>query len=181
MTLERGIDGRVGVTLHEMGAWSFIRGVTWRVLSLLPLPLLLGCAAMRPARTPIPRATHVSDGGAHQTLMVLLPGIRDTRDDFERHGFIAAVRERDLPVDLVAVDAHFGYYTKRTLIERLLADVIVPAREDGYDRVILVGVSLGGLGALITAREAPDQVDGIVLIAPFLGEKKFISEIEAAG
>jgi hypothetical protein len=42
--------------------------------------------------------------------------------------------------DLVAVDAHLGYYYKRTIIDRLREDVLVPAKVQGYRRIVVVGI-----------------------------------------
>jgi pimeloyl-ACP methyl ester carboxylesterase len=81
---------------------------------------------------------------------------------------------------MVAVDAHLGYYYKRTIVDRLRQDVIAPARKR-YDRIWLAGISLGGTGSLLYAAEHPEDVDGLVLLAPFLGEDKVIAEVEAAG
>ncbi len=158
-----------------------LRRLLSRGVSVMPLQLLIGCAALRPAPTPIPHEWYVEEGGSHHTLLVLLPGIRDSPEDFARHGFIQSVRERGLDVDAVAVDSHLGYFRRQTLVERLRSDVLAPARARGYERIVAVGVSLGGLGSLILAQECRDDVDGLILLAPFLGEDKVIAEVAAAG
>ena len=114
-----------------MGVLQSLGAVLWRVVSLLPLPLLVACVAARPTRVPIPHQEYLAPGGPHRTLLVLLPGIRDTQEDFVRHGFVAAVHDRGLEVDVVTVDAHLGYYTREMIAERLLEDVVRPARERG--------------------------------------------------
>jgi pimeloyl-ACP methyl ester carboxylesterase len=118
---------------------------------------------------------------AKRHLMVLLPGIGDTMDDYEFHGFVEPVRRRAPAMDLVAVDAHYGYYAKRTVLERLRHDVIEPARARGYQAVWLVGISMGGFGALLYAANYPGEIAGVVALAPFLGEPWIIREIAAAG
>lgn len=45
-----------------------------------------------------------------------------------REGFVRAVRERQLGVDMVLVDAHLGYYSDRSMIDRLQSDIVAPAR-----------------------------------------------------
>jgi pimeloyl-ACP methyl ester carboxylesterase len=102
-------------------------------------------------------------------------------EEYESEGFIPALRKAGLPVDAVAVDAHLGHYLHRTLPDRLLYDVLLPARAQGYAKIWLVGISMGGVGALLYAQLHPDTVDGLILIAPFLGEAEVIDEIEAAG
>jgi len=117
-----------------------------------------------------------------RTLVVFLPGRGGSMDDFERHGMTAVLREAGIDADAVAVDAHLNYYYKRTVIERLRADVIQPALERGYSRIVMVGVSLGGLGTLLYEREHPGMIDAIVLLAPYLGDQASLFEtIAAAG
>lgn len=147
---------------------------------ILLLPLAgSGCARWRP--TPVPLRT-VSYPGAGQprTLVVLLPGRRDSPEDFGRFGFPAMAAQAGAKVDMVAVDAHLGYYYKRTIVDRLHEDVIAPARQR-YDRIWLAGISIGGTGSLLYAAGHPKDVDGILLLAPFLGEEKVIEEVAAGG
>lgn len=114
-------------------------------------------------------------------LLVMLPGATHKPHDFARQGFVAALRQRKLPVDTVAVDAHLGYYLERNLAERLSEDIIAPARAEGYERIWLLGISLGGMGALIHARAHPEEIAGVVVLAPFLGVQGTIGEIVRAG
>lgn len=114
-------------------------------------------------------------------LVVLLPGRFAKPEVFREARFAEAVDVRGLPIDLVAVDAHLGYYRNRSVIERLHADVIEPARRSGYTKIWIAGASLGGLGGLIYLREHPGDLAGVLSIAPFLGDEKVIDEIEAAG
>lgn len=81
-------------------------------------------------------------------LLVLLPGRWDRVGDFERRGFIADARRANLAADIVAVDAHLGYYRRGTILERLRADVLAPARDRGYPSVWLVGICMDGTGAI---------------------------------
>ena len=114
-------------------------------------------------------------------LMILLPGIGDLAEDYESHGFVDAVRRSGAPADLVAVDVHVGYYARRTVLERLRKDVIAPAREAGYEKIWLGGISLGGLGASLYAAEYAADLQGLVLLAPFLGDPRIVREIAGAG
>jgi pimeloyl-ACP methyl ester carboxylesterase len=147
---------------------------------LLPLAALLAsCAALRPTPTPIPTLA-VHEGTAARCLVVLLPGRHSRPEAFRHAGFGAAVEQRELPVDVVAADAHLGYYRARTVVERLHHDVFAPAR-GRYDEVWVAGTSLGGLGGLLVLRDYPADVDGVVALAPFLGDDAVIAEIAAAG
>ncbi|MET0262222.1 MAG: alpha/beta hydrolase [Rariglobus sp.] len=145
---------------------------------------LTGCTLfLRDTPVPIPtQATQFSPAGRSSTLVVFLPGRSETMDAFDRYGFIDALREAGVAADTLTVDAHLGYYYKRTVIDRLRADVFEPARARGYRRIVVVGVSLGGLGALLNERDAPGSADAIVLLAPYLGSKDALfEEIKAAG
>jgi pimeloyl-ACP methyl ester carboxylesterase len=113
-------------------------------------------------------------------VVVLLPGLGDAATEFEERGFVAALLARG-QFDIVAADAHFGYYRTRSVAERLLTDIIRPARRRGYRKVWLVGISLGGFGALEVLRVASAEVEGAVVLAPYLGPEAITQEIRAAG
>ena len=100
---------------------------------------------------------------------------------FETEGFVQAVRSRALPFDMVAPDSHYGYYKDRTLEDRIRSDIILPARSEGYRNIWLVGVSMGGLGALLYLRKHPEDIDGVLTLGPYLGSDAIIDEIVAAG
>lgn len=114
-------------------------------------------------------------------LAVFLPGIGDHPDDFKRHGFFDTLRTQGTNVDCVAVDLHIGYFRAGEAVSRLREDVMLPARKAGYTQILFVGVSLGGLGALLYAKEHATELVGIVLLAPFLGDRSLLREIEQAG
>lgn len=142
--------------------------------------LLGGLAACvpvpRPTETPIPTRIHGNVDRARR-VYILLPGVHDTLDTFQSKGFIdiarAELRGRE-PAAFIAVDAHLGYYRDQSFDRRIEDDII--GRFQGK-RLTLVGVSLGGLGALATARRFPDLFDDIVLLAPFLGRAKLVERI----
>lgn len=119
--------------------------------------------------------------GANRSLLVMLPGATDRPEDFVEQGFIQAVRARSVPIDVVAVDAHMDYYLDHSVVERLETDVIAPARAKGYVRIWLMGISLGGMGALAYARRHEMDVAGVILLAPFLGTRGLIAEVVRAG
>lgn len=114
-------------------------------------------------------------------LMVLLPGIGDVLEDFEFNRFVADVQACASPADIVAVDLHAGYYFQSCVLERLDENVIRPAQACGYERISLIGISLGGFGALHYARARTADIHGLVLLAPYLGEKPLVDEIADAG
>lgn len=114
-------------------------------------------------------------------LIIFLPGIDDLAEDFERRGFIDDLRQREITVDAVAVDAHYGYYATRAIHERITEDVIAQAQAAGYERIWLAGISLGGFGAASYAARHPSHISGLLLLAPYLGGGELIREIAVAG
>jgi len=149
-------------------------------VSLLAALLLSACAELGTPAVPI-RTIDLTPRRPGNCLVVLLPGRFAEPEGFDKARWADAVSRRGLHADLVAVDAHLGYYRTRTIIERLKLDVVDPARAAGYHEIWIAGTSLGGLGGLIYLKEHPDEVAGVVAIAPFLGDEKVIDEIVAAG
>ncbi len=114
-------------------------------------------------------------------LLLMLPGAKNTPMQLERNGFIHALRERKLAVDVLVLDAHADLYLDRLPVERLLLDTLDEARAQGYHRIWLLGISLGGTGAMLCATQRPADIEGVLLLAPFLGTRGIIAEVEAAG
>lgn len=140
------------------------------------------CCALLVRRPVVPmRTLDLGTKSGGPCLAVLLPGRWDEPESFERAGFAAAVAQRGLRLDLVAVDSHLGYFRDRSVVERLRLDVVQPARAAGYSTVWIVGTSLGGLSGLLYLREHPQDLTGVLALAPYLGEEAVIREIEAAG
>lgn len=119
--------------------------------------------------------------GASRILLVMLPGARGRPQDLVQWGFVRALRERSLSIDVVAVEAHLGYYLERSLSSHLTSDIVAPARARNYQRIWLMGISLGGMGSLIYAHEHPADIEGVILLAPFLGTRGTIAEVVRAG
>jgi pimeloyl-ACP methyl ester carboxylesterase len=115
------------------------------------------------------------------TLIVMLPGAYDTPQDFVRHGFVTALRERNIAADIVMTDTHIGYFTDDLVVTRLHEDVIMPARQKGYTQIWLAGISLGGYGSLLYSRRHGEAITGMFLMAPFLGNRTLRAEIVKAG
>ncbi len=111
-------------------------------------------------------------GQRQQRLIVYLPGRSDRPEDFREQGLWQSLRDRNLPCDVAALDAHLGHYLKMSIVERVMKDVIEPARAQGYEEIWVVGNSLGGLGALLVEKSYSKTWDRMILLAPFLGDDK---------
>lgn len=149
-------------------------------LLLLLLGILPSCAYLpRPTQAPV--KTLFAGNPFGKELVVFLPGRWSLVDEFEREGLFRIAKEKWPDASIVAPDLHLGYYKSQKASQRLHEDVILPARESGVEKIRLVGVSMGGLGALIYDLKHPDEIDEIYLLAPFLGEEEAITEVEAAG
>ena len=139
-------------------------------------------ARLLPTAIPVNMQRHICPEGVRaRSLIVFLPGIGDTAEDYERHGFIDAVKQRGWSADLVVVDAHYGYYANRTILDRIHTDIFEPAKALGYQERWLVGISLGGFGALLYASRHASDMTGVVAMAPYLGSAAIVHEIVTAG
>jgi S-formylglutathione hydrolase FrmB len=115
-------------------------------------------------------------------LVVLLPGLQDTMRVFDEVGMLGELRGSGLSFDVIASNATLGYYTKTTVLPRLHDDVIAPAlAAKSYQHVWLMGPSIGGFGALFYAQHHPDEVDGVIAFAPYLGDEDLLKEISDSG
>ena len=155
-----------------------LRGVALAVLTAA----VGGCTLFeRPRADPIPVRIH-GDVEAADRVYVLLPGRGDDLDSFEKNGFLDIARRSlggGARVAFVAVDAHFGYYRSGEIFRRIKDQVV-----DRYlagKRVTAVGISMGGLGAVATARRHPGLFERLVLIAPYLGDRGDITRLKRGG
>jgi len=116
-----------------------------------------------------------------RVLLVLLPPAFGSARDFFEHGFVSAIRSRGLPVDVIAASARADHYLDQTVVARLHAGVIAPARAKGYRRLWLAGISIGGFGGLLTLQAHAADIEGLLLLAPYLGSRPAVNEVIRAG
>ncbi|MFT5701293.1 MAG: pimeloyl-ACP methyl ester carboxylesterase [Desulforhopalus sp.] len=145
---------------------------------ILVILTISGCSTNAPLKS---LYYDIEESISQRNLIVFLRGRGGSHEDFAEKGFVDAIKDSKLPYDMIAPNAHFGYYFGETLVERLKADIINPAKAKGYEEIWLVGASMGGLGALMYSRFYPEDVKGVFVISPFLGYDKIISEIESQG
>jgi Serine aminopeptidase, S33 len=114
------------------------------------------------------------------TCIVCLPGAYHAAADLSSAGFDSRVRERALPIDLAFVDVDLSHLGDRGPLDRLRHEIVLPARAMGYRSIWMAGISLGGFIALDYAASNPGDLDGVCLLAPYLGSRILIREIAAA-
>lgn len=154
--------------------------LTWWTSILLCIGVLSGCIQMGDPSKPIPTFL-VHAPSEPRRLVVVLPGRADDLADLRKSGIAQAVQSAWPDADVILTGLALGYYMQGRADQRLHDEVIVPARRRGYAQVWLVGASLGGMGAVLYDRAYPNDVDGLVLLAPYLGDKEILSEVTAAG
>lgn len=152
------------------------------LIGLMAVGLCLTNGCFPRAAIPIPVLEYGRmDASENKNLLIFLRGMGGSPKDFDKHGLIQAIRSRRLPFDVSVPDAHFGYYKSRTLEERLKKDLIQPARQKGYQQIWLAGFSMGGLGSLFYLKRYKKDVDGVILVSPFMGWENILNEIEISG
>jgi pimeloyl-ACP methyl ester carboxylesterase len=129
-------------------------------------------------KPPIIAAAHA--GRTAPTRLVMLPAAYAEPSDFLQHGFVAAVRERALDIDLVFAGFQLQQVIDRSAFTRLHEELILPARTLAC-ALWMGGISLGGYLALCCAERHPGELAGVCLFAPYLGSHLVIAEIERAG
>ena len=151
------------------------------VLSAACTLLVAACSIPREPETPIPARFYTAGMVQSRDLVVFLPGRGDTVTAFEKAGFPEILAASSTPMDAVTVDAHLGYYISGLLAERIHDDILLPYRNRGYRDIYLVGTSLGGYGALWVNHEHEALIAGLVLIAPYLGDRSVVEQVAEAG
>lgn len=146
----------------------------------VPLLLLGSCTYFRSATVPMPVVRHDAPAGDANGLIVMLPGMGDGPSSYVANGFVGMVHEVNPRFDVVCPDAHFGYYTGKSIAQRLHEDVLAGAR-DRYEHIWFIGISLGGMGSVVYASDHPENVDGVILLAPYMGSAEVIQDVRAAG
>jgi len=144
--------------------------------------LLAACTTVHgDARQPIPMHLVPAPSPAHR-LMVVLPGRGDDLRALERSGVAAAIQQAWPDTDVLLAEANLAYYQEGRVTRRLHDEVVMPAlARHRYSQVWMAGASLGGMGTLLYDQDWPGTLDGLVLLAPYLGEPATTDAIRASG
>lgn len=150
-------------------------GKAFRLVVCLPattiaiVVLASSCVFLKPASTPVPREYYNYDD-SNSTLILLLPGLGESPANFVKYGTVKQISICQPAANILGVDSHFAYYREDKIVERLHEDIIVPARLAGVRHIWLLGISLGGLGSLLYRQQYPDEIEAVIVMAPYLGE-----------
>jgi hypothetical protein len=115
------------------------------------------------------------------TLLILLPAAYQQPEDFIKYGFVQAVRERALDIDLIMAELSFSQAIDATAVHAIHNKLLQPAIAAGYQSIWLVGISIGGYAAMAYADNYPATLSGMLLLAPYPGNRITTAEIAAAG
>jgi triacylglycerol esterase/lipase EstA (alpha/beta hydrolase family) len=152
------------------------------ILIALAFAGLSACIVIGDAGAPIATETIAAPRpSAERTLVIVLPGFGADASEMKERGVAASIQEAWPEADVMLASATFDYYRKGKLAQRLHDEVVGVALKRGYKKIWLAGASLGGMGALLYEQQHPGTVTGIVLFAPFLGDRALMQEIDAAG
>ena len=144
------------------------------------LLMLVGCAAGGDVSKPVPTTFIAAPQPAHR-LVVMLPGRGDSLQGLTDTGIAAIIQESWPDADVLLTGLTMPFYRQGRAVQRLHNEVIEPARRKGYQQVWMAGISLGGMGTLLYDSEYPDQIDGLLLLSPYLGEDSILQQIRQAG
>jgi len=149
-------------------------------IALLMVALLSACPAPGDARGPIATELVPSMVAQHdRVLVIVLPGRGDDVARLRKSGIAESIQKSWPQADVLLTGVTMAHYFSGRMPQRLHDEVVVPARQRGYRQVWLAGASLGGMGTVLYDRSYPAEMDGLVLLAPYLGERKMIDEISA--
>ena len=111
----------------------------------------------------------------------LLSGSYSTAEDFAREGFPREAERRGIAAWIVMAEVRAAYFSDGSVVQRIRESVVEPARAQGFSRVWLAGVSLGGLACLAYAARHGEDVERMALFSPYPGTREVLREIDAAG
>ena len=157
--------------------------IRWLAAMVLSLQgLLAACTTVRgDVSRPIPTQFIPAAVPAHR-LMVVLPGRADDLRALRDRGVVAAIQDTWPGTDVLLAEASMAYYTQGRVTHRLHDEVVAPAlARRHYTQVWMAGASLGGMGTLLYDQDWPGTLDGLVLLAPYLGEGPVPDGIRASG
>jgi len=119
-------------------------------------------------------------GAVAPTRIVCLPGVYQAPEDFLAAGFADVIARRQLDIDLLLVDVELAHLGDSGVVARLRRGAVEPARSLGCRTIWLAGISLGGYLALDYVSNHPGELEGVCLLAPWLGNRQLIAAMADA-
>ena len=156
-----------------------MKKVMWLCAIASIVVLFLGCSGSR-GKKALPSVRYSGMTGK-RSLVVLFPTMGGKGSHYETQGFLDEVWERDFEASMEVLDVKPSLYLGSRIVELVKTEVIEPAKAEGYKEIYLIGISLGGHGALLYATTHPEDIDGIVVLAPFISGDLVSEAIEEAG
>lgn len=111
--------------------------------------------------------------------VVLLPAAYSGPEDAVAAGFPAALHARFPQASLLLPELPVDDLQNRSGLVALRREIVDPARAS--TRVWLAGISLGGYLSLLYARQWAQDLAGLLLLAPYLGNRGLGRAIQVAG
>lgn len=108
--------------------------------------------------------------------VLLMPGAYQQPAQFLQAGFAQAVLARAPHLELSLAIPQMAHLTDRRWLATLHDEIVLPARTQQVP-LWLGGISLGAFMALRFAAQYPESVDGLCLLAPYLGSRLIAAEV----
>lgn len=144
--------------------------------------LLTSCVYFEKTKATIPTVSiPMRSASEIKRMVIVLPGRGDTLEDLEQSGIASVIQQRMPDTDVLLVELTLPYYIEGRAPQRLHEQIVRAAKKGGYREIYLAGASMGGMGVLAYEREYPNQMSGLILMAPNMGDSDLIEEIKAAG
>jgi len=156
-------------------AFTVMRTISVMRVSILVLVLTLtGCVYLKAVSRPLDYRLYEVERA--DNLLILLPGMGDSTEHYDKHRFPQTLQQLHSNWDVLVLDAHFGYYRDRVLIDAVKQDILPIIDRKTYKKIVVGGISMGGYGAMLLQYALAERVDGVILIAAYLGEKDLLEQ-----
>ena len=167
--------------MHILKKALFIRSVRISLLYFAVACALSGCLFLAKPAPQIPTELLPAPSGHADRLVIVLPGRGDDLAMLRKSG-IADVIQQSLPnADVLLAEVTLAYYMQGRATQRMHSEIVEPAKQKNYREIYLAGASMGGMGVLMYEREYPNDMSGLILMAPYMGDAALTKEIKAAG
>lgn len=119
--------------------------------------------------------------GPQRVLLVMLPGMGISSQDFVDYGLVAMAQSGHQIVDVLATQPDQSLYLDGVIADDLNKVLARFTSGENDTRLWLLGISLGGMGALACAARSVARIEGLVLLAPFIGTRGTVAALQRAG